>query len=303
MSRIGSTVARGRRRAIAAAMALALLVGCTPAGPTTLLTDPHDILVRAVRSTAALSYVRVHVDLGMSMAAFGAGVGGDIRTTLDADVDLARRTMAGRTTTQLPAGFGQGVNGQQVSEFISLSNAQFSRNAGAGRWTKMSMGGVGAPAGPTNAQIAAALEGLVTNNGVKLELGESASCTLGTCYHVTATVDGMVALQALAAAMGQPGGDTGGVVIPPLAFDLMIDQATGVLSELRFQSSIQGTNVQVAAALSNPDVVVQIVAPPAGIVDDIDLNGGFGPGTGGGFDGSGIVTPEPFPVDSDPSLP
>ena len=83
----------------------------------------------------------------------------------------------------------------------------------------------------------------------------------------------------------------------------MIDQASGVLSELRIQSSIQGTSVQVAATFSNPDVVVQIVAPPAAIVDDMDLNGGFGPGTGGGFGGSGTVTPEPFPLDSEPPAP
>jgi len=303
MSRFEAGSRNVRRRAIGAALAMTLLVGCTPNAPGALLTDPHEILVRAVRSTVALSYIRIHVDLGMSMAAFGAGVGGDMRTSLDADVDLAHRIMAGRTTTQLPAGFGQGVNGQQVSEFISLPNAQFSRNAGAGRWTKFSTVGAGGPVGPSNADIASALENLLADSRVKLELGEAASCSLGTCYHVTATVDGNLAFQALLAAVGQPRGDTGGVVVPPLAFDLMIDQASGVLSELRIQSSIQGTSVQVAATFSNPDVVVQIVAPPAAIVDDMDLNGGFGPGTGGGFGGSGTVTPEPFPVDSEPPAP
>jgi hypothetical protein len=301
MSRIASLARNGRRPAVGAALAMLLLVGCTPAGPANLLTDPHEILVRAVRSTAALSYVRVHADMGMSMAGLGVGVGGDVRATLDADVHLADRTFAGRTTTQLPPGLGQGGNALQVSEFISLPNAQFSRNAGAGRWTKFSTGGVGMPVGPTNAQIAAALEALVANPGVRLELGDAASCSLGTCYHVTATVDGDVAFQALAAAIGQPGGNSGGV-IPSLVFDLMIDQASGILSEVRFQTSIQGTALQIAATFSNPDVVVQNVAPPAGIVDDNDLNGGFGPGSGIGG-GVTVVTPEPFPAETDPSLP
>jgi hypothetical protein len=296
MSRFGVVAGNGRRRALAVAAmaAMVVLAGCTPSGPTSLLTDPHEIVVRSVRATAGLSYARIHADLGMSMAAFGAGVGGNVRATLDADVDLAHRLMAGRTSTQLPPGFAQGGgNAAQVSEFISLPNAQFSRNAGAGRWTKVSMGGLGGPVGPTNVQIAAALESLAGNAGVRLELGDAASCSLGTCYHVTATVDGKVAFLALAAAFGQPGGDSGGVVIPPLVFELLIDQATGVLSEVRIQTSIQGTSVQVAATISNPDVVVQIVAPPPGIVDDVMDDFGQDPS-------DGILTPEPFPLESDP---
>jgi hypothetical protein len=301
MSRSGSVASRGSWRAILAAAAVALLVGCTPSGPATLLTDPHEIMARAVRSTAALSSIRVHAEMSVSMAGLGAGVGGDVRATLDADVDLAHRVMAGRTVSQLPAGFGGGQagNAQQIQEFISLPDAQFSRNGGAGRWTKFPTGGFGGPAGPTNGQIASLVDGLISSPGVRLDLGEAASCSLGTCYHLTAMVDGKTALNALGAALGQPAGDTGGVTIPDLVFDLMIDEATGVLSEVRFQTAIQGTSVKLLATFTNPDIAVQIVAPPPASVDDITKNGGFGPGAGNDFGGGAVtMTPQPFPAAS-----
>jgi len=301
MSRFGSVASGGSWRAILAMAAMTFLVGCTPPGPATLLTDPHEIMAQAVRSTAALSSIRVHAEMGVSMAGLGAGIGGEVRATLDADVDLAHRVMAGRTVSQLPAGFaeGQAGNAQQIQEFISLPDAQFSRNGGAGRWVKFPTGGFGAPSGPTNGQIATLVDGLVSGPGVRLELGDAASCSLGTCYHLTAMVDGKTALNAVGAALGQPGADTGGVTIPDLVFDLMIDQATGVLSEVRFQTAIQGTSVKLLATFTNPDVAVQIVAPPPALVDDITKNGGFGPGPGNDFGGGAVtMTPQPFPADS-----
>jgi hypothetical protein len=297
MSRFESVASVGWLRVAVAAAAVALLVGCTPSGPATLLTDPHEIMARAVRSTAALSFIRVHAEMGVSMAAFGAGVGGDVQVTFDADVDLAHRVMAGRTVSQLPAGLGQGGNPQQIQEFISLQDAQFSRNGGAGRWTKFPTNGFGAPAGPTNGQIATMVESLLSGPGVRLELGEAAACSLGTCYHVTTKVDGEAALKALAAALGQPAGNTGGVVIPDLVLDVMIDEATGVLSEVRFATAIQGTSVQLLATFSNPDIAVQIVAPLPALVDDITQGGGFGPADDLG---GGVVTMTlpPVPADS-----
>jgi hypothetical protein len=300
MSGFGSVARIGWRRAIAT-VAVAVLVGCTPSAPATLLTDPHDIMAHAVRSTAALSSIRIHAEMGVSMAGLGVGVGGDIRATLDADLDLARRAMAGRTVSQLPAGFGAGQagNGQQIQEFISLPDAQFSRNGGAGRWSKFPTDGFGAPAGPTNGQIATLIDGLISGPGVRLDLGEAASCSLGTCYHLTAMVDGETAVKALGAALGQSGSDPVGVAVPDLMFDLMIDQATGVLSEVRFQTAIQGTSVKLLATFTNPDIAVQIVAPPPALVDDITKNGGFGPGSGNDFGGGAVtMTPQPFPAES-----
>jgi hypothetical protein len=288
---------RPSRRVAIASIALVFVAGCTPSPPGALLTDPHDILVKAIRSTAALSTVRIHADMAVSMAGLGVGGGGDMRMSLDADVDLVHRQMAGRATTQTPNLGGLGVPGgqpAQVAEFITLSGASFSRTGGSGRWTKISTGAVG-PVGPTNDQIAAMIENLLSNPSVKLDRADTASCSLGTCYHVIANLDGQAALQALAAAMGAPA-NTAGIAIPPLTFDLMVDQATGVLSEIRFQTKLQGTSVQMLAVFSNPNADVTIVAPPAAIVDDINLNPAFG---GGG--GVVTMTPEPSAPEPEPS--
>ena len=265
------------------AACLVLTTGCTSNASGPLLTDPHEIVLKAIRSTAALSYVRVHAEIGVSMVAFGGpGAAGDLRIGMDADVDLAHRQLAGRMTTQGSAGFGAGAGGQpaQVQEFISLANASYQRSGGTGRWTKFSTGGIGALAGPSNAQIAAMVEAFASDPGVKLDLGEAASCSLGTCYHLTATVDGNAAFKALMTAFGAPADANAGLALPPIALDLLVDQATGVLSQVQFQTSVQGASVQLAAVFSNPDLVVQIVAPPAALVDDLTVGPGFGGGQG-----------------------
>jgi hypothetical protein len=277
MSRVGFLSANrypwgAADRAAVVAVVLAVLSGCTPTTSGPLLTDPHEIMLKAIRTTAALSTVRIHADISVSMAGFDAGVAGDMRMSFDADVDVAHRQMAGRATTQIP-GLGQAGQGVQVAEFISLTNASFSRQGGNGRWTKFSTGGGAGPGGPINEQIATMVEKLLSDPSVRLDRVDTASCSLGTCYHVIATVDGQAAALTLAAALGAPG-NTGGIAIPPLTFDLMIDQATGVLSEVRFQTSIQGTSVQMLAVFSNPDAVITIAAPPPAIVYDINSNPG-----------------------------
>jgi hypothetical protein len=124
---------------------------------------------------------------------------------------------------------------------------------------------------------------------VKLELDEPAACSLGTCYHVVATAPGDTAVQAIGAAMGSA--DTpNGVAMPALTFDVLVDQATGLMSEVRFSATFQGTTNQLALLFSNPDLVVQIVAPPPGLTDDLDVN------IGGGFRGGGVPPAEPAPT-------
>ena len=278
----------GRRwRAVARgalpAASLVLAFGCTPNASGPLLTDPHEIVLKAIRSTAALSYVRVHAEIGVSMAAFGGpGAAGDLRISMDADVDLAHRQLAGRMTTQAPQGFGGAAGGQaaQVQEFISLATASYQRSGGTGRWTKFSTTGIGALAGPSNAQIAARVEAFASDPGVKLDLGEAATCSLGTCYHLTATVDSNAAFKTLMTVFGAPADANAGLALPPIALDLLVDQATGVLSQVQFKTSVQGAAVQLAGVFSNPDLVVQIVAPPPALVDDITVGGGFGGGQG-----------------------
>jgi hypothetical protein len=265
-----------------------VLFGCSPAPPVGLLTDPHEILATSIRTTAALSYTRIHLDMRISSVVGDAPAGaGDFQMALDLDLDVRHGQWLGRITRKGPAGLAQnGPPGQRtdVQEIIATVNASYVRNAGAARWTK-----AGAPgSGPTSAGFAS-IEALLSNPGVKLELGEPAACSLGTCYHVVATAPGDVAVKAIGAALGSGDGSNNEVVMPPLTFDVLVDQSTGLMSEVRFSATVQGTTNQVALLFSNPDLVVQIVAPPPGLTDDLDVN------IGGGFGGGG-VEPAPTPI-------
>jgi len=275
------------RLALVAAIAI-VLSGCSPESPARILTDPREIIVTAIRTTAALSYVRIHADVKVSSIGGGVPAGaGDFQLVLDVDLDIRHGQRAGRITTKGPAGLAEnGPPGQRadVQEFITMVDASYLRNAGAARWAKTR--DPNGDRGPTNAQFAS-IEALVSNPGIKLELGEPVACSLGTCYHVVATAPGDIAVQAIGAALGSRD-ISSGVAMPPLAFDVLVDQATGLMSEVRFAATVQGTRNELALVFSNPDLVVQIVAPPPGLTDDGgDNTGGFG---GGG------VAPAPTPL-------
>ena len=276
------------RLAFVAAIAIAVM-SCSPEAPARLLTDPREIIVTAIRTTAALSYVRIHAEVKVSSVGGDARAGaGDFQIMMDVDIDIRHGQRAGRVATKGLAGLGENGapgRGEDVQEFITMVDASYSRDAGVGRWRKYD--GPSGDSAPTNAQFAS-IEALLSNPAVRLELGEPAACSMGTCYHVLATAPGDVALQAIGAGLGDPSGSAG-AVLPPITFDVLVDQATGLMSEVRFAATVQGTTNQLALVLSNPDLVVQVVAPPPGLTDNGDDAGGF---NGGGLE------PVPTPAES-----
>src|SRR4051794_5909477 len=97
---------RGRRvRAVMLTTLLATaLIGCDGAA-SARPTDPREILANAIRTTAGLPTLRLHLEVGTDMGQGGAGVvNGKMTMAFDADVDLAGRQLAGRTTMQFPVG-------------------------------------------------------------------------------------------------------------------------------------------------------------------------------------------------------
>jgi len=281
MSRLpfATGVARPRSALAAAAAVAAGIVlvvgGCTSTPPVRILTDPHEILVTAIRTTASLSYIRLHADFKVRPVNV-AGDRPNVQMSIDVDIDVTRRQRVGRVVSQAGGGpGGQAPEQPNVQEFITLVDASYSRTGGFGRWTKVTNDPNRRPEGPTSAGFAA-IESLLAKPGVTLELREAASCSLGTCYHVIATVDDELALQAIGSAIGQPTG--GNQSLPPFAFDLLIDQATGLLSEVRFEVVADGTSNQLVAVFSNPNLVFQIGAPPPELVDveGAGNDGGFG---------------------------
>ena len=278
---------RSRRRTggllAAAALAGTILVACGPGtgAGTPRPTDPRVILSNAITATAALPSFRLHGEL---VASVGALLGGPNNATmtgaLDADVDLATRQFAGRVTSTMPANLGGngGAAQRQVADIILTRDAAFSRDSQTGRWTKSSSGlGNG---GPTNAEVATMISNLLSNPAMTFELQDATPCTLGTCDHVIAHIDGQTLANAIGALSGAPAGANAAGLVPDFDVDVRVDQASGVISELRTSIAMAGTSEQILVTLSNPGEPVQIAAPPAALVDD--FSNGFNGGGGGG---------------------
>jgi hypothetical protein len=256
-----------------------VLAACSggPGSGTPRPTDPRIILTDAVTATAALPSLRLHGEVVASMGALPGRPNQVMTGAVDADIDLTTRQFAARATSSVPANPGAkgGAAQQQVSDTIVTQAATFNRDSRTGRWSKFPSGGIG---GPTNAQVAAAIIALAANPATTFELKDAAPCTLGTCDHVIVHLDGT----SLAAAIGQlAGGPANGVgVIPNIDLDVLVDQATSVISEVRTSISMGGASEQLLLTVSNPGQPVQIAPPPPALTDDFGANfggGGIGP--------------------------
>jgi hypothetical protein len=294
----GAPIRRIAALMLAGALALA---GCGGSGSgTPRPTDPRQILVNAIAATAALPTLRIHAEIGSTMG--GLGQPNQVMTmAIDADVDLANRQFTGRATTQMPGGNGIGL-GQQAIDMIVTQTGSFSRNPQSGRWMKTSAMGLGG--GPTNVQIATMITNLLSNPAVTYQLSDASPCTLGTCDHVVAHISGQTLGAALAPLTGQPLNDQTQAMVPDFDVDVLVDQATSVISELRTGYSMQGTSARILVQLTNPGQPVQIAQPPAALIDDFsDNSGGFGPTettileqVGNELESSDPTTPEPAPA-------
>jgi hypothetical protein len=276
---------------------MAIAAACTPAA-STRPTDPHLVVTDAVRATAALTSLRLHMEMVTTRdgSAFGEPGTSTDSTTLDADVDLAGRQLAGRATTQTSRPAGQGVpGGPQTADVIVTNAATFIRQGGDARWTKV--GNAGIPAEPTNVALAAALVGLLDDPRVTYDRADPVECTLGRCDHVIVHVDGAAAIAALSLLVGAPADAS--ATFPDVDVDVRVSQATSVISELRLSFAVVGQSAQVLITLASPGDPVQIVAPAPALVDD---NLGGVPG-GGGIQPAPTAPPVPVPAEPESPAP
>ena len=204
----------------------------------------------------------------------------------------------------MPQGLGNGqIQGRQTSDAIVTRSGSFTRSGDTARWTK-TPGTIAAR--PTNAEVATMIANLLSNPAVTFEKADAGSCTLGTCDHVIAHIDGRTLGGALGPLMGVPLDDATTAMIPNFDVDVLVDQATSVISELRTGYSMQGTTLQVLLQVSALGEPVQINEPPAALVDAFS---GFGPDFGPDASaileevGGDILTPEPMTPESAPPLP
>jgi hypothetical protein len=253
---------------IVAATVAALAVACEPATPALpLLTDPAEVVMAGIRSTAALHTVHARFEIGFNMP----GEGGMDGQTIEIDADLDTRSFAGR-------GVADSANGADfTSEFIAVGGWQFTRNPPEQRWSSFQNVPAGVPF-PSNDELLATISALVAGDGIAVRLADPETCGDSTCYHAIIDLDSDATWELFAPVLvGAPGNGPPpeGLAIPPVTIDLYIDQATRALIAANTAFTIQGTGLRLSIVLSNHDVPVQIVAPPPGLVDNaLDNVGG-----------------------------
>jgi hypothetical protein len=297
---------RARVIVLLVAAAAALVGACTPAASPARPTDPRELLVRAVRATAALPTARLHAEMTTSMAVpndvggVPAGRNLDMAMAIDADVDLEHRALAGRQTSSF-AGGAAGMFGapNTTTEVIVAPGGLFLRQQGMAKW--MSAGG-GPEGGPTNAAVAEAIVALLSDTRVDVVRRDDVACSLGTCDDVGVHVPKEVLAGAAGALFGGPDDPTaaGAAGIPDLDLDVRIDQGSLVISEIRVEIAAAEATAKVLVVLSQPGEPVTIAAPPPGMVDDL---------SGGSVEtiletvGDEVEPPTPMPADPEPSAP
>jgi hypothetical protein len=274
-----STMARTRAGLMASAV-LVLGVACSAPVASVRPTEPGPIVIDAIRTTAALPAARLHLEVVVGM---GAQLAGEVQMSVDADLNLASRELAGRATTKFPQELmgGMGPVAEQTAEFIMTRTASFGRDPGTGRWTQIASEGL--PLTPTTADLVAVLESVLANPAMTFESAGTSDCSLGSCDHVIAHLDGPTVAGALGRLMRVRPDNVIGVALPDVDLHVLVDRSTSILSELRGELAIQGTSIRFVIQLSNPGDLVQIVPPPAGLIDrDVFLN-----------DVGGAVSPAP----------
>jgi hypothetical protein len=273
-------IPRGLRLLVATAATAATLAACG-ADASARPTDARQILAAAIRTTATVPTLKVHAEITSS---FGAGLGinnAEVTMALDADVDLVNRQLAGRATTRMPVQLGNGAGpAVQVAEMIVTPAATFTKDSVTGRWIKMTIGANAA--GPTNEEIATMLANVLSDPAVGVDLAEAGPCSLGTCDHVVAHVDAATVGPALTALLGMPREAINGQALPAFDIDVLVDQATSVISEVRTRLAVQGMGMTVFVTISNPGQPVQIGPPPPALTDDVGIGGFGGIPIGGG---------------------
>jgi hypothetical protein len=278
------------RLSIAAAVVATMLaaLACQPTSNASqpILTDPGEIVMAGVNSTAALHTVHARFDVNVGVVG-GQPIGA--QSIADVDIDLDTRNFATRSVSA-----GQG-GPDQVSEMINVGGQQFMRTPPDTRWTTFpNMGGVQQPF-PSNAEVVAAIASTVESAHAVLQLADAEPCGEATCYHVIAELDAEATWQLLGPLMmggaaNEP--PPAGFNMPPITLHVLVDQASRALVAVNTAISLQGMSITLAVSLTNHDVPVQIVAPPPALVDNMNLEGG------GGFAVPAPVAAPPVPAES-----
>jgi hypothetical protein len=82
----------------------AILLGACDGGASARPTEPRELLATAIRTTAHLPSLRLHVEMVSDMGQLAQGMpNATMHLVYDFDVDLGGRQLAGKSTMQFPA--------------------------------------------------------------------------------------------------------------------------------------------------------------------------------------------------------
>ena len=239
-----------RRLASSLIAALALAACGDGARGTPRPTDPRQILVHAVSATAALPTLRLHAEIAATMARSSVGWRCQAMTmAFDADVDLATRQFAGRTTTADASATSAG-NGiaqcQQVVRRDRDHDGDLQPRQPDRPLAKIPIGMAAARRRPD--------ERPVRDGGHEppVEPGRrpTSSSTPRHARSGPATTSSPISTArprggARAADRAVPADQMRRPMIPDFDVDVLVDQATSVVSELRTEISMQGTSARI----------------------------------------------------------
>jgi len=265
----------------------------TPAAPE--LTNPREIVVRTIESTAGLRSMRVRVDVEIhDKARPGVPQGGSAEGALD--LGTGELSIA-----------GAGIDGSGAFAVIQADGAAFTRNTPNGRWTKVpAMGGIAAifllGGGGPPVDTARALADLAADPAITIELRGVEDCPTGRCYRTTVHVPPaqvwklIVGLTGIDKMQGGVGMQQQPPDIPPVSLEILTDTATLRLVDMVVSGAVDGSTAALRLRVAAPNEPVAIEPPPPGLVDDPGDNMG-----GGGIGVPVPARPVPAPVQPVPA--
>jgi hypothetical protein len=244
------------RTVFAIAAMLATLAACTgSASVAPDPTDPREILVRSLQSTAALRTVHVAV-----IAETGQPNGASKNTSeVRGDIDFVNRELAFSATTNL------GDAGPKT-DIVIADHLTYNRWDG-GAWSVSGVPGRDPLADiPTMTEIAESIAVAVRDPATTVALLEPVDgCGQAGCHRVQATIPRTVVWRALQSLLdGVAGAEPNAVppaFIPDVVIDAWVEKGTLRLMQGTNSATISGTHVDLSFVLSRHDEPLTIVAP------------------------------------------
>jgi len=239
---------------VLAAWVAVVAAACGGAATPPPVSDPRDLVVEALRSTAGLTAVHAAVELDVRDAS-----GRDYHALIEGDVNVVGRELNLVATFRPPIFDAAQARLILADGFVASDFGQgWSFSGGPGRDPLQGV--------PTTARMIESIEGAVRDASTTVALGSTEPCGEARCHRVRVEVPAAVAWRA--ATNPFENGDGLGAVsdqpppgFPGIAIDLWIDEMSHRLVQATNTTTVGGQTLVVSLALSRHGVPVSIELP------------------------------------------